>query len=251
MLIMPYAKTNKAKVMDLLPAMTGMDYFQPSGTMIRVLTVFLQTMGTQEVMTPVKILRSMEKSVSNWYKWQRSLKFIQWWNESCEEYHKRLGLHNVHNAIYCAALGNSPQDRKLYLERFDTAYKPATREEHTFPGIEPPQDTQAAVERAKARAAKCIESTAHDAEEQAQLAPQEPNDEETGAKEGENQAQGESLQGVSQGFPPPLTEEKTASEPEKGGIDTPRGGFSEGESVNISPLPTPTKIRVPDKEPPQ
>lgn len=69
------------------------------------------------------------------------------------EYHKHSGLANVYSAMLRRACDNSPQDAKLFLERFDDDYKPATSQEHRFPGLRPPDgDVEAAVERSRKRA---------------------------------------------------------------------------------------------------
>ena len=58
-------------------------------------------------------------------------------------------MSEVHKSIYNNALGNSQADRKLFLERFDTDYKPTIKTEHDFNiGQRPPED---AINRSKER----------------------------------------------------------------------------------------------------
>lgn len=135
-----------------LPSLVSTKEFQPSGLMIRTLCAFLEALDAKKHISPPQILTALGKHSSNWYKWLKKDGFINWWTKAIEEYHNRIGLANVHNALYINALGNSPTDRKTYLERFDKDYKPRTREERSFPGIAPPDETEKAIERSRARA---------------------------------------------------------------------------------------------------
>lgn len=136
-----------------LPSLVSSEEFEPSGLMIRTLSVFLQCLEAKEVQSPTDCLEAQGKDKSNWYKWQAKEGFIKWWTKAIEKYHTRTGLSHVHNSLYQAALApGGATDRKLYLERFDKDYKPTTSEEHRFPGLEPPEDVPAAIERSKERA---------------------------------------------------------------------------------------------------
>ncbi|MBA7714061.1 hypothetical protein ES703_123075 [subsurface metagenome] len=134
-----------------LPSLVSTKEFQPSGLMIRTLCAFLEALDAKKHISPPQILTALSKHSSNWYKWLKKDEFINWWTKAIEEYHNRIGLANVHNALYINALGNSPTDRKTYMERFDKNYKPATATEHNFKGIEP-ADVGQAVQRSRERA---------------------------------------------------------------------------------------------------
>ena len=142
-----------------LPSLVGTQEFTPSGLMIKTLCAYLQALQDDSVKSPIQILSSLGSSKQNWYNWQVKDGFAQWWTRACAEYHENIGLSHVHAAIYRRAVGNSPQDAKLHLERFDKQYKPTTGTEVKFPGIAPPEDLQGALERSKARQ---IESTVVD-----------------------------------------------------------------------------------------
>lgn len=149
---MPQKDHTGQRLIVKLPAMVGTQSFTPSYVMIETLCAYLQVKDNNKVMSPIQILKANHRSINNWYKWQKKEGFAEWWLDRQVEYHKRIGLPAVHRALHRYALGNSPQDRKLYLERFDPDYKPTTGTEHTFPGLPPPEDLDVAVERSKARA---------------------------------------------------------------------------------------------------
>lgn len=149
---MPQKDHTGHRLIIKLPAMVGTTQFTPTGIMIETLCSHLQVTGDKGLMSPTEILRANGRSATNWYRWQEKEGFIEWWTAAQAEYHSRLGLGDVHKAIRRRALGNSPQDAKLYLERFDKEYKPTTAQEHKFPGLEPPEDLPGAIERSKERA---------------------------------------------------------------------------------------------------
>lgn len=137
-----------------LPSLVSSKEFEPSGLMIRTLIVFLHCLEeAKETQSPTDCLKAQGKDKSNWYKWQAKEGFNLWWTKNIETFHTSTGLSRVHNSLYQAALmPGGATDRKLYLERFDKDYKPATSQEYTFPGLRPPDDTQAAIERSRERA---------------------------------------------------------------------------------------------------
>lgn len=137
-----------------LPSLVSSEEFEPSGLMIRTLSVFLQCLEAKEAQSPTECLEAQGKDKSNWYKWRAKPDFVTWWTKAIEEYHTRTGLSHVHNSLYQAALTpGGATDRKLYLERFDKDYKPTTAKEHSFfPGLEPPEGIQGAIERSRERA---------------------------------------------------------------------------------------------------
>jgi len=149
--------TLEGKTKDIsiaLPSLLSTQEFEPSGLMIKTLCAYLESIrkSTGQVVTPQQIIVELGHDRTNWYNWQKKPLFTKWWSQSCEEFHQKTGLYNVHSAIYRRAIDNSPQDAKMYLDRFDPNYKPATAQEHRFPGIAPPEDIAGAVERSKARA---------------------------------------------------------------------------------------------------
>jgi len=140
-----------------LSSLVATEEFQPSGLMIKTLCAYLESSADDELLTPYQLLEKMGHDKSNWYQWLKKPLFVKWWNKAAADYHSTEGLPNVHKAIYRNALkSGNPSDRKLYLERFDPEYKPATAREHTFPGIMPPESVpggiEGAVERSKANA---------------------------------------------------------------------------------------------------
>ena len=158
-----------------LPSLVGTVEFQPTGLQIQVLCAYLEALANRErlgTVSPTDILASLGRDKSNWYHWIKKPEFMTWWNQAVEEYFSGHGLNEVHQAIFKRAITNSPTDAKMFLERFDKDYKPATAQEHTFPGIRPPDakpsdaEIQAAIERSKARA-KQVQSTCKDSKDMA------------------------------------------------------------------------------------
>lgn len=153
-------KTGKGLIIQL-PSLVGTQEFTPTGLMIKTICAYLLAFERDEFVLPYKILEKLGASNKNWYNWLKKDGFIKWWNRACGDYHADIGLGRIHVAIYRRALGNSSQDAKLYLERFDKDYKPTTGKEHTFPGLEPPADLPGAIERSRERA-KMVASEAKD-----------------------------------------------------------------------------------------
>lgn len=141
-----------------LPSLVGTQEYEPTGLQIQVLCAYIEAINAEEQAEPIRLLKAMGKAPTNWYNWLKKKGFIEWWNKAIQEYFTGHGLSEVHSAIYRRALGNSSQDAKIYLERFDKEYKPTTKEEHSFPGLRPPEDAQAAIERSKERTKKLVAS---------------------------------------------------------------------------------------------
>lgn len=146
---MPYKRTRKHRLIMRLPAMVKSGNYEPSGTQIIVLCAYLQSLDAAEFKKPTQILKDLDKSPDNWNKWQRRDGFIDWWNGACEEYHKSIGLSSVHSHMLRRALQESPQDAKLFMERFDPKYKPKQSVEH-YPGQQPPEGPETGVEAIQA-----------------------------------------------------------------------------------------------------
>lgn len=135
-----------------LPSLIGTQEFTPSGLMIKMLCAHLQSIELEKPQSVIQLLTMDGHSRSNWYDWLKKKGFVEWWNKACTDFHTHIGLSKVHMGIYRRAVSSSPQDAKTYLERFDKDYKPATSQDHNFPGLEPPKDIPAAIERSKQRA---------------------------------------------------------------------------------------------------
>lgn len=145
---------NTRDITIALPSLIATQEFEPTAMMIKVISVYLESLkNIEKPLTPPEILEKLGHSRRSWYYWLEKPLFQKWWEQACEEFFSKTGLYKVHSALYrYALLPNSPQDRKMYLDRFDPNYKPATAQEHTFAGIVPPEGIAAAVERSKARA---------------------------------------------------------------------------------------------------
>jgi len=141
-------KGNRRLVINL-PSLVATKEFEPTGLQIQTLCGFLSAINDIEDVSPLKVLTSLGRANTNWYNWIKTKGFLEWWNTAVEEYFSGQGLKEVHKSIYRNALGNSAQDRKLFLERFDGDYKPASKVElEAYPGHRPPDG---AIERSKAR----------------------------------------------------------------------------------------------------
>lgn len=148
-------KTGKSLTIQL-PSLIGTKKFTASGLMIKTLCAYLIGLSNSSNLSTLQILEELGCSKQNWYNWQRKEGFVEWWIKTIKDYHTTIGLSQVHSAVLRRAVGNSPQDAKTFLERFDPEYKPATTREHTFAGIMPPESVpggiDGAVERSKANA---------------------------------------------------------------------------------------------------
>lgn len=166
--------TLEGKTSDItitLPALIATQEFEPTAMMIKVLSVYLESIKQHEKpSSPVDIIEKLGHAKRNWYYWLEKPLFNKWWTKACEEFFTRTGLYNVHSTLYrCALLTNCPQDRRVYLDRFDPNFRPATAQEHTFKGVIPPEGIDQAVERSRARA-KALASS-QDAQQGAQQGP--------------------------------------------------------------------------------
>ncbi len=142
-----------------LPSIICSQEFVPTGLMVLVICAYLEAGQQGKVVTPRDILIQNGHSPANWYNWQKVPHFADWWLHAQAEWHTRIGLAQVHRAMYINATGNSAMDRKLFLERFDADYKPQTRQEHGFDlGAMPPEEKERSVAASRARAAKFVES---------------------------------------------------------------------------------------------
>ena len=71
------------------------------------------------------------------YGWNDCKEFVEWWAKHRQKFFETR-LDHIHAAIYARATGlsakGSTQDAKLFLERFDEDYVPASRKELTGGG---------------------------------------------------------------------------------------------------------------------
>ena len=145
-----------------VPALIDTKEFHPTCAMQKVILAYLKEIsdpGCDKVTNPARHLAAMGHDRSNWYKWQKHAGFRQWWNKTIEEELTGGILQKVHtNLANLAMTQQNPSVIKLFLERFDKEYKPATRQEHEHdfpPGPKPPKmDPQEAIARSKARIAE-------------------------------------------------------------------------------------------------
>lgn len=139
-----------------LPSLVGTQEFAPTAIMIQTLCAYLEAVKQQdnssEPPSATDILVSLGHARQNWYMWKKRPLFMDWWDKACNKFYQSSGLNDVYSAIYRNAVTNSQADRKLYLERFDKQYKPASSQEHTFPGVAPPEQVGPAIERSRQRA---------------------------------------------------------------------------------------------------
>ena len=157
----------KDKTTDItvsLPSLVATQEFEPTALMIKTVSVYLEGLKSQEEsLTPPQVLVQIGHGRQNWYNWLKRPLFKEWWDKVCTEFYTNTALYNVHGAIYRRAMANSDQAAKMFLERFDKDYKPATAQEHSFPGIAPPEDADAAIERSRQRALENAPKTHQDA----------------------------------------------------------------------------------------
>ena len=104
----------------------GIDDFSPTRQMIQTFVQFVKSDGTK---SPAQVLRDdVSGNYGQWYNWlSRYPKFDQWWESNLERVGKGTCLQQVHRAIARRACKDSPQDAKMYLERFDKKYKPSSQ----------------------------------------------------------------------------------------------------------------------------
>lgn len=174
---MPNVKSNRRLIISL-PSMVATKEFRPTGLMIKAISVYLLALDKDRPLLPREAVIEAEGSENIWYIWLKKPLFLKWWNQAIAEYHSHIGLSNVHNALYKSALktvGAFSADRKTFLERFDKDYKPATSQEHSFPGIAPPDETEQAVERSRQRAEQFKTKAIESKEVQGQVDPPPPS----------------------------------------------------------------------------
>jgi len=121
--------------------MFGNKEFMPSALQMQFAQIYLKRLDMDMPIgkgLEISILENdLHRNIQNWYQWKKKPGFMKWFLALKENFHNTLGLANVHNATYTHAVKESPQDRKLYLERFDAQYKPQTSQNITFAGLRP------------------------------------------------------------------------------------------------------------------
>ena len=110
-----------------LPAIVqGTKDFRPTGLQIKWMVAYLEDEANTH---PAKLLEDLGAERTGWYRWRDSAAFVQWLTVTVQEWLGSVGLANVQKAIYRRAVRDSSADAKLFLERFDSDYKPTTKQE--------------------------------------------------------------------------------------------------------------------------
>lgn len=130
-------KPNRKLKLTFSPLLGDND-FTPTGLQIRFMQIWAKRQESGSPASVGTVIREdMGHKRSLWQYWKKNPKFMKWFQAINESYHTSTGLCDVHNAIYNNAVKSSPQDRKLYLERFDDKYKPQTSQSVSFVGSRP------------------------------------------------------------------------------------------------------------------
>ena len=135
-----------------LPLLLGLGDFKP--TVFQAQAVYLFLSQTEAI--PIhRIVGQITYDASLWYKWKKKPGFMEWFDKVCHSTFSKEKLLDVHAAVYRRALGNSPADAKLFLQRFDPAYTERSQHDQrvSFAGYEP-----AAADDSRARQRKAIAS---------------------------------------------------------------------------------------------
>jgi hypothetical protein len=109
------------KVTIKQPSLVGNTEFTPTAAMIRFALAYAQQLDV----APTRILKNLGYSPALWTQWNAKQKFKTYLQQAVAEIMGTGGLAEVYRAIKREALKHSAQDRKLYLERFDSEYRPA------------------------------------------------------------------------------------------------------------------------------
>jgi len=133
-------RKNKDKININIPSLVSCDGFEPTTAMQKFAVAYIQ----QPELSHCEILRALGYSVQLWYQWQHKPGFKPWLQKVVSDSMSGIRLTEVYNAIYRRACDNSPQDAKLFLERFDKDYKPTNKTELEFgnKGQRPPSYEQ-------------------------------------------------------------------------------------------------------------
>ena len=108
----------------VIPTLISTTEFQPTPVMQKFVIAYI---SDKEGLSPNQILKSLGHSEQLWYQWKAKPQFLPWLQRVANDYLGTVVLIDVHKAVYREAIRNSAQDRKLYLERFDADYKPASK----------------------------------------------------------------------------------------------------------------------------
>lgn len=133
------------KITFNIPSLIATAEFTPTAIMQKFALVYVQD---KEGLSPNQILKGLGHSEQLWYQWKKKPHFQAWLQRVCTEFFGTIALSNVHRAIYLRALGNSPPDAKMFLERFDKAYRPTSKTEiDAYQGRRPPDAVQDSKDR--------------------------------------------------------------------------------------------------------
>lgn len=122
--------------LDSLPMLLGLGEYTPTVKQAQAVYLFI----TSETPKPIhQIVGDITYDASLWYKWKKKPGFLQWFEKVCHTTFSTEKLLDVHAQIYRRALGNSPADSKLFMQRFDPLYTERTQQDNrvTFGGYEP------------------------------------------------------------------------------------------------------------------
>jgi len=135
----------KNKLIDRIPPLIGIHEFRPTQRMIEFVWTWAKLLekcvNEQEIMavTPYIVCKHLcGFAESTYYNWRKKPSFQMWLNAVLNDFHKTVHLQTVWSSILRRATANSPQDAKLWIERWDDGYKPTTTTEHKISGIRPP-----------------------------------------------------------------------------------------------------------------
>lgn len=130
------AETAVIKDVEGLPLLLGMGGYKP--TVFQAQAVYLFLISTEN--KPIhQIVGDITYDASLWYKWKKKPGFMEWFDKVCHSTFSTEKLLDVHAAVYRRAMGNSPADAKLFLQRFDKNYVERTQQDQrlSFQGYEP------------------------------------------------------------------------------------------------------------------
>ena len=142
----------ESKELDLMKVIYADEDFVPTPLMCKLLVVFVEDNESRE---PKIVLRDELGSGTNlWYMWRKNNPgFIKWWNTCLESVYSGFGVPEVWKAVRNRAVNHSDAAAKLFIERFDTKYKPTTAQEqrHSFAGYKPGFTTAELAEKSRQR----------------------------------------------------------------------------------------------------
>ena len=150
--IQPAAPKTALKVdVEGLPLLLGLGGFKPTVFQAQAVYLFLSQTDNQPIH---RIVGEITYDASLWYKWKKRAGFMEWFDKVCHSTFSSDKLLDVHAAVYRRAMGNSPADAKLFLQRFDKNYTERSQSDqrHSFQGYDPPAADESRERQRKALA---------------------------------------------------------------------------------------------------